>query len=154
MHARPARRTNDHARGSIPNPRSTLYRRAALAASAVSFLGIIPHSIEDFLVGVPGDFGLSTSSAAWLLGIALTVQIGLLLVATSHHTGALVGVVVYGFGWVLAALVDHPEAVMPAPFRDGMSSRVWVLLIVAGQATAAVAAALALLLRQTPDKKS
>ncbi len=131
-----------------------MYRRTALAASALSFLGIIPHSIEDFLAGVPGTFGLSTSTAAWFLGIALTVQIGLLLVATSHHRGALVGIVIYGIGWVIAALVDHPEALMPAPFRDGVSSRVWVLLIVAGQAMAAVAAALALLHRQTAPRKS
>lgn len=154
MNAPPASRTNDGGKGSISNRTLSLYRRTALAASAVSFLGIIPHSIEDFLEGVPGAFGLSTSSAAWLLGIALTVQIGLLLIATSHHKGALVGVVVYGIGWVVAALVDHPDAVMPAPFRDGLSSRVWVLLIVAGQAMAAVAAALALLHRQAPDIKS
>lgn len=153
MNAPPTRRTNDGARGSISNRRSILYRRTALAASAVSFLGIIPHSIEDFLEGVPGAFGLSTSTAAWLLGVALTVQIGLLLIATSHHQGALVGVVAYGIGWVVAALVDHPEAFMPAPFRDGISSRVWVLLIVAGQAMAAVAAALALLHRKTSDKE-
>ncbi len=147
-------RTNDGAKGSVSNRRSTWYRRTALAASALSFLGIIPHLIEDFLAEVPAAFGLSTSAAAWFLGIALTLQIGLLLVATSHHQGALAGIVIYGIGWVIAALVDHPEALMPGPFRDGVSSRLWVLLIVAGQAMAAVAAALALLHGQTADKKS
>jgi hypothetical protein len=127
-------------------------RRIALAASAASFLGIVPHSIEDFIEGVPARFGLSTSAAAWLLGIALTVQIGLLILAAArHYRPALAGIAIYGIGWVVAALADHPQAVLPVAFRNGPSSRAWVLLIVVGQAVAAVAAAVALRRRPRPN---
>ncbi len=118
--------------------------RVALAASVVSFVGIIAHSMEDFLEGVPARFGLSMSAAAWLLGIAVAIQIGLLVVAAhGHNRAALAGVAVYGIGWVLAALADHPQAVLPGTFRQGFSSRAWVLFIIVGQAVAAVAAVIA-----------
>lgn len=129
--------------GTAAQRKSIAYRRTSLVAAVLSFVGIIPHVIEDFLAGVPETFALSTPTAAWLLGIALTVQIGLLPMATSDSKAPLVGIVVYGLGWVAAALVDHP-AIMPGAFRSGIHSRLWILLIVAGQATAAVTAALAL----------
>lgn len=41
---------------------------------------------------------------------------------------------------MIAALADHPDAVLPRAFREGPSSRAWVAIIVAGQLIAGVAA--------------
>ncbi|MDQ3991865.1 MAG: hypothetical protein M3245_06120 [Actinomycetota bacterium] len=118
--------------------------RAAGVLSAASFLALGAHIAEDFVEGVYVRFGLTLEAAAWLFGLALFVQTVAAMGASHGRRWGLVGVALFGIGWAIAAAADHPGAFTRGPFRMGMPSRLWVWLLVAIQAAAAVTAVVAL----------
>ena len=120
-------------------------RRMLVLASLCSLLFAIPHTIEDFVYRVPEErFSLDQTVALWMAGLAFSLQVaGLLLLVAGRRSGVLIG----GFFavlWLVAAVLDHTGDVLEQPFREGVSSTVWVLGIVATQAVAAGAAAVLL----------
>lgn len=113
----------------------------ALVSAIASFPGILAHTIEDFLHGVPSDFGVSSTAGAWLIAMAITIHVGVLATAAARPSQpTVVAIAAYGIGWVIAAIADHPGAFGQDAFREGPSSRLWVFIVVLGQLTAAIAA--------------
>ena len=95
-----------------------------------SFLVTLPHSFEDFVEGVPQDFGVGVLSGGLLLAVAYAVHaLGILL--ASHEWPA--GYVIYlfaGMGWFLGALFDHlPDVLSLEPYRAGFPSKLLEVLV-------------------------
>lgn len=93
------------------------------------YLWTVPHTIEDFILNVPEErFHLNPDVALWLSGPLFALPaIGLALLATPANAwgNRLLGLT--GFGWFIAATLDHGIAVLDQPFRDDPSSSAWVV---------------------------
>ena len=121
-------------------------RPARIAAwlSIASFVGIVPHVMEDLRYGQAHNFHMTTVQFEWFAGaIALITASAALLCLSGWRSGAL-GVLLIGLLWSVLGAADHYRAFLPGTFRTGLSSRAWVWSIVALQGAAAVTAALAL----------
>jgi hypothetical protein len=104
--------------------------RPILILSVLSFLVTIPHAVEDFLYGVPQQFGVPTPLAGLVLGLGYAIQvIGVIGVARGQQWGLLITFFV-SLGWMLGAALDHlPDVFSAEPFREGAVSRLLVTLI-------------------------
>ncbi|MBI4636566.1 MAG: hypothetical protein HY727_09495 [Candidatus Rokubacteria bacterium] len=115
-------------------------RRWTIAASLASLPFVLPHVVEDFAEGTAQRFGLSTAAGAFLLGGFLALQsLGLILVGLRRREGFRITLWV-GVIWVVGAVTDHGPAIVGGGFRSGAPSVLWVLGLVATQATAALLA--------------
>ncbi|HXC61260.1 MAG TPA: hypothetical protein VNV63_01175 [Nitrospiria bacterium] len=103
----------------------------AIIVSAASLLVTLPHAFEDFVYGVPQQFGLSVMAAGFLVAIGYLLQlIGMLLALHGRQTG-LVLLLLIGLGWTVGAMMDHlPEILQAGPYRQGTISKVMELLII------------------------
>jgi hypothetical protein len=122
-------------------------RSARLAArlSIVSLLGIVPHVVEDLRYGQAANFHLTTVQFEWFAGAMVLATAGAAMLCLERSRSGAVGVLMFGALWSVLGAVDHHRAFLPGTFRDGLSSRTWVFMIVGVQACAALAAGLALL---------
>jgi len=102
-----------------------------LWGSILSFAVTVPHAIEDFLYGVPRQFGVSNGPAALILGAGYAVQAaGIVGVNRGKRWGLLVTLAV-ATAWLAGDLLDHlPDLLSSAPYREGASSRLLEILIV------------------------
>ena len=116
----------------------------AALCSGLSLLGLVPHLMEDLVSGVPERFGISHLVFSWSMGVVVSATTLAAIFAARGNRRGLLATAVVGIGWVLAAVLDHPGAFTPDAFRDGLSSRLWVLMTFFGQGAAAVFAVLAL----------
>lgn len=112
-------------------PAETRIRGAPLAATVASvtlLLWAVPHTIEDFLVHVPEQrFGLSQQVALWGSGPLFAAQLAaLVLMLAGRRRWGLWLLLLDGAGWAVAALLDHLGDILHQPFRDGVSSTLWV----------------------------
>ena len=125
--------------------RAERVRHVLALANVISLLFAIPHTIEDFVYRVPEQrFSLDQTVALWMAGLAFSVQVaGLLLLVAGRRGGVLISGS-FALLWLLAAVLDHTGDVLEQPFREGFSSTVWVLGIVATQSVAAAAFAVLL----------
>ncbi|HKB26440.1 MAG TPA: hypothetical protein VKG64_15500 [Methylomirabilota bacterium] len=111
-----------------------------IAASLAGLPFIVPHVVEDFGEGIAERVGLATPAAAFLLGLYLAGQmLGLVWVGRRRRAGRVVTFWASAI-WTVVAVVDHGPAVLAGGFRSGALSVVWVVGLVASQATAAVLA--------------
>lgn len=119
--------------------------RIAAGLSIASLLGIVPHVMEDIRYGQARNFHMTIVQFEWFAGaIALATAGAALLCLAGWRSGAL-GVLLIAVLWSVLGAADHYQAFLPGTFRDGLSSRAWVFIIVGVQAAAALAAGLALL---------
>ncbi|HEX8160058.1 MAG TPA: rhodanese-like domain-containing protein [Solirubrobacteraceae bacterium] len=113
--------------GSTPVTR----RGMALAASAAA-AALVPetlHGAEDVRAG------LGPASA---LVVLLLVQVAAIAAAVAGRRWAVRLLLAVSVGWILGALVDHPQVFTdPAGFRAGWTSTAAVLALIALDATAA-----------------
>ena len=118
--------------------------------SIASLLGIVPHVMEDLRYGQAHNFHMTTVQFEWFSGaIALATAGAAMLCLTGWRSGA-VGVLIFGSLWSVLGAADHYGAFLPGTFRDGLSSRVWVWLIVGFQAAATIATAASLIRSRRP----
>ena len=111
-----------------------------IAASLAGLPFILPHVVEDFAEGIAQRVGLSTSAGAFLLGGYLGVQaLGLVLLGQGRRAGWMLAFSTSAI-WTVGAVADHGPAVLAGGFRGGAISTLWVLGLVATQATAAALA--------------
>ncbi len=111
-----------------------------IAASLAGLPFIVPHVVEDFGEGIGRRVGLATPAAVFLLGLYLAGQmLGLVWVGRGRRAGRVVTFWASAI-WTVVAVVDHGPAVLAGGFRSGALSVVWVVGLVASQATAAVLA--------------
>ena len=95
-----------------------------VGVAAVTVGVTIAHVLEDFVYGVPGDFGVEVAPAAALLGVAYALHILLIALAARNHPLGYLGNLVYGVGWVLAAGLDHLDDVLfESHYRAGLISK-------------------------------
>lgn len=112
-------------------------RAWTISISLVSLPFILPHVIEDFAEGIAQRVGFSPTVGALLLGGFLALQsLGLVLVGQGRRAGFVLTFCV-GLVWVVGALADHGRALLTGRFRTGPLSVLWVVGLIAAQATCA-----------------
>lgn len=92
----------------------------------------IPHLIDDFLFGIPEDFGLSNAQAQILAGIFAALLIAIFSLAARRHRWGYIGTGFLGGFLALAGLLKHiPLMLQPGPYWSGWFSEflIWVLII-------------------------
>jgi hypothetical protein len=121
------------------------FENAILFLSALTFLATVPHAVEDFQYGVPQKFGMTASAAGILLGVGYAVQAaGIVGVSRGKRWGLIVTLFV-GLVWLSGALFDHlTDILSAASYREGLLSRVLVLLIICLSAGVTLLSGLAL----------
>ena len=101
-----------------------------VAVALASFLVTLPHAFEDFVEGVPEEFGVGVLSGGVLLAAAYAVHV-LGIVLTSHGRPAGYAInLLAGLGWFFGAILDHlPDVLSSEPYRAGFPSRLLEVLI-------------------------
>jgi hypothetical protein len=94
----------------------------------------IPHLIDDFLYGVPADFGISNQTAQILAGFFIVIYLGLLIPLVEGKRGGLYGVMGMGIFLALAGILKHiPLILQPGPYWSGWFSEALIAgLILSG----------------------
>jgi hypothetical protein len=95
-----------------------------------SFLVTLPHSFEDFVEGVPQEFGVGILSGGLLLAGAYAVHaLGIVLASHERPAGYAINLLV-GMGWFFGALFDHlPDVLSFEPYRAGFPSKMLEVLV-------------------------
>ncbi|MEW6117482.1 MAG: hypothetical protein AB1553_11335 [Nitrospirota bacterium] len=94
---------------------------AASAALVVCFS--IAHVCEDFVYGVPAQFGFTTASAAALTGTAYAVHVFFIALAARNYAGGYVMNFIAGIFWAAAIVVEHGyDILFASPYRAGFIS--------------------------------
>ena len=113
-------------------------RRAVVVAVAAGCAALLPealHGAEDVRAGIGPPAALI---------VLLGVQVVAIAAAWRGRRRAVWLLLAIAVGWIAGALLDHPEVFTdPAGFRDGWSSALPVLALVALNAVTAVSALLA-----------
>lgn len=91
-----------------------------------------PHLIDDFLYGIPDEFGLTNPQAQILVGIFSALLFGLFTGVARGASWAYLGTCFVGGFLSLAILLKHvPKMLQPEPYWSGTFSESlnWGLLI-------------------------
>lgn len=126
--------------------------KTLVGVGLASFLVTLSHSFEDFVEGVPEQFGVGVLSGGLLLAGAYAVHaLGIVLASHERPAGYAVNLLA-GMGWFLGALFDHlPDVLSFEPYRAGFPSKLFeVLVMVFGLALALLSGRLLLARRRTP----
>ena len=101
----------------------------------------IPHLIDDFLFGIPEEFGISNQTAQILAGLFTLVYMAILIPLASGRKPGLYGALVMGIFLALAGILKHiPLMLLPGPYWSGAFSEVLIIgLIFSGLACSFVA---------------
>lgn len=101
-----------------------------VAVALASFLVTLPHSFEDFVEGVPEEFGVGVLSGGLLLAGAYTMHaLGIVLTSHGRSTGYAINLLA-GLGWFFGALFDHlPDVLSSEPYRAGFPSKLLEVLV-------------------------
>ncbi len=135
------------ANGGLLNAPGTL-----VVVGLASFLVTLPHSFEDFVEGVPQEFGMGVLSGGFLLAGAYAVHaLGIVLASHERPAGYAINLLA-GMGWFLGALFDHlPDVLSFEPYRAGFPSKLFeILVMVFGLALVLLSGRLLLARRRTP----
>jgi hypothetical protein len=114
--------------------------RIVLAAALLLIFFSIPHLIDDFLFGVPEEFGLGQPFALILAGVfAVILVLSVVGVALCKRAGYVASLVM-GIFLSLAGLLKHlPGMIKPGPYWSGWLSELLILgVIVSGLLLAGV----------------
>jgi hypothetical protein len=100
--------------------------------NAAFLVGVaIPHLIDDFLFGIPDEFGLTDIQAQILAGIfSVLLVVVFSLVARGQRWG-FIGAVILGGFLALAGILKHiPLMLQPGPYWSGCFSEGLILLLI------------------------
>jgi hypothetical protein len=100
----------------------------------------VPHFVDDFLYGVPDEFGLTNPQAQVLGGLMFAVLIVVFSLSARGHRIGYSGAAFFGLFLMAAAAAKHLDRMlMPGPYWGGLISEVSIIgLIVSGLALAVV----------------
>jgi hypothetical protein len=115
--------------------------RAAGWLSIASFLGIVPHVMEDARYGQAANFHMTTVQFEWFSGLAALATATAALWCLSGSRYGAYAVLLVGALWAGLGAADHYRAFLPGSFRAGISSRTWIWLLAGLQGAAAICAA-------------
>lgn len=119
---------------------------ALVTVALASFLVTLPHSVEDFVFGVPARFGVGVLTGGFLLGAGYALHaLGILLASHGRSSGYIINLLV-GLGWFFGAVLDHlPDVLFSTSYRTGTSSKLLeVLVMLLGAALVALSSRLLL----------
>lgn len=91
-----------------------------------------PHLVDDFLFGIPAEFGLSNPQAQVLVGIFTVLLFVLVAGAAREKRWAYAGTAFIGGFLSLAIILRHlPKMLLPEPYWSGAFSEtlIWGLLV-------------------------
>ena len=99
---------------SAPGGARRSWRRLVVGLAVLSLLVTLPHSLEDFVYGIPERFDLDVLTAGILLAAGYAVHIiGILLAARGSPWGYGINLLV-GLDWLVGAVADHLSEVLYA----------------------------------------
>ena len=111
-----------------------------------------PHLIDDFLYGIPDEFGLTDPQAQVLAGIFTTLLFGLIAGAARGARWAYAGTGFVGGFLSLAIILKHvPKMLLPEPYWSGAFSEFLNLGLLVSSFAAMLLSYLAL--KQKPRRK-
>ena len=100
----------------------------------------IPHLIDDFLFGIPEDFGISVIAAQILSGVFIALFLLILWGLALNIRSGYIGGIIMGLFLALAGILKHlPLMIKPGPYWSGWFSEALIVgMIITGLALAAV----------------
>lgn len=104
--------------------------RTLVLVGLASFLITLPHSFEDFVEGVPQEFGVGILSGGFMLaGVYAVHALGIVLASHERSAGYIINLLA-GMGWFFGALFDHlPDILSSGPYRAGFPSKLLEVLV-------------------------
>jgi hypothetical protein len=106
--------------------------------------------MEDLRFGQPRNFNMTTMQFEWFSGAVVLATVATAMASLAGRRWGLVGVLLFGLAWSILGAADHLHAFLPGGFREGISSRLWVLFIVGFQGLAALSSLAALRVDSSP----
>jgi hypothetical protein len=91
-----------------------------------------PHLIDDFLFGVPDEFGLTNQQTQVMVGVFTIILFSLIVGAAREARWAYAGTAFVGGFLSLAILLKHiPKMLLPEPYWSGAFSEAlnWGVLV-------------------------
>lgn len=99
------------------------WRNWVIGTALVMIAFAYPHLIDDFLYGIPAEFGLSNQQAQVLTGLFSVLLFTLLCGAARGAGWGYVGAGFLGGFLALAVLLKHvPQMLLPEPYWSGAFS--------------------------------
>lgn len=110
--------------------------RWVIASYLVLAFFAVPHLIDDFLFGIPAEFGLSIQLTQVLSGIFIVIYLGILIPLVQGKKAGLYGAMGMGGFLALAGILKHiPRILQPGPYWSGWFSEALIVgLILSGAA--------------------
>ncbi|MFN2273047.1 MAG: hypothetical protein ACK2US_19570 [Anaerolineae bacterium] len=99
-----------------------------------------PHLIDDFLYGIPEEFGLTNQQTQVLAGIFHAQLVVFFVLAARERKAGYYGLLFWGVFLALAGILKHlPKIVRPEPYWSGPFSETLIIgMIIVGIALAIV----------------
>lgn len=112
-----------------------------------------PHLIDDFLYGIPEEFGLTNQQTQVLAGIFHVQLIVFFVLAARKRKTGYYGLVFWGMFLALAGILKHlPEILKPEPYWSGLFSETLIIGMIFAGIVLAITSILAI--RDLPRSKS
>lgn len=110
------------------------YNNAVLRVGIMLSFFAIPHLIDDFLFGIPAEFGITNQFAQFLSGLFTIVLFWVLVWVSKGRIIGFIMSIFLGTFLALAGILKHvPKIIQPGPYWSGWFSEVLILgLIVTG----------------------
>jgi hypothetical protein len=91
----------------------------------------IPHLIDDFLFGIPEEFGLTDIRAQILAGIFSVLLIVIFSMAARGRRWGYIGTAALGGFLALACILKHvPLMMQPGPYWSGVFSEALIIVLI------------------------
>ena len=104
------------------------WSNVVIAFGLVMVLFAAPHLIDDFLFGVPAEFGLSVHLTQVLAGIFSVIYMGILVLLAQGKTSGLFSAMGMGGFLALAGMLKHlPRILQPGSYWSGWFSEFLIL---------------------------
>ena len=102
----------------------------------------IPHLIDDFLYGIPEEFGMSNLTAQFLAGGFTALMALVVILVTRGSTAGMIMAGVLGGFLALAAIIKHiPLILLSGPYWSGLFSESLIYgLVISGLSLSALSA--------------
>ncbi len=94
---------------------------------ALAFFAI-PHLIDDFLFGIPKEFGISVHLAQFLAGPFIVIYLVILVPLARGKRAGVIGAMSMGVFLALAGILKHiPLMIQPGPYWSGWFSEMLIV---------------------------
>ena len=106
------------------------YQWVVCAYLVLAFFSV-PHLIDDFLFGVPAEFGLSIHFTQFLAGVFIVIYLGILIPLARGKKSGKIGAMSMGGFLALAGFLKHiPRIIQPGPYWSGWFSEVLIFGVI------------------------